>query len=122
MRSWKYTETRSERLRVFSLQISDRMKDFAVAFYKSKSWKRCRDGYMSRAGGLCEECLKRGVYRPAALVHHLIEINPQNINDPSVTLNWDNLQAVCRECHAEKHGARARRYTVDETGKVIATR
>ena len=67
-------------------------------------------------------CLERGIYRPAEIVHHLIEITPQNIQDPSVTLNWSNLQAVCRECHAEKHGARARRYKVDGSGKVTATR
>lgn len=98
------------------------MKDFAAAFYKSKAWKNCRATYMDSVGGLCEECLERGIYRPAEIVHHVIEINPDNIQDPKVTLNWNNLEAVCRECHAEKHGARARRYAVDPQGKVVATR
>ena len=98
------------------------MKDFAAGFYKSIVWKRCRDEYINSTGGVCEECLARGIYRPAEIVHHIIEINPQNIQDPKVTLNWDNLQALCRECHAEKHGARVHRYKIDEMGRVTATR
>lgn len=48
----------------------------------------------------------------------MIEITPENINDPMVTLNWDNLRLVCRECHAEKHGKKIKRYSVDEYGFV----
>lgn len=98
------------------------MKEWAARLYKSKAWKACRDGYLKRAGGLCEECLSRGIWRPAEIVHHIVEVTPENIDDPRVALNWENLQAVCRECHAEKHGARQRRYTVDEVGRVSARR
>ena len=98
------------------------MKPFAVSFYKSKAWKTCRASYMERVGGLCEDCLKVGRFTPAEIVHHITELTPENIHDPKVTLNWDNLEAVCRECHAEKHGARVRRYQVDPSGKVVATR
>ena len=122
MRSWKNTKTRGDVLRVFSWEKGRRMKEFAAEFYKSKVWQRCRDDYMNHAGGICEECLARGIYRPAEIVHHLIEITPENIQDPKVTLNWDNLEAVCRECHAEKHGARVRRYKIGGDGKVVATR
>lgn len=94
------------------------MKDFAAAFYKSKAWQSCRASYLAKVGGLCEICLAKGIYTPAEIVHHKIEITPSNINDPNVTLSWDNLQAVCRECHAVQHGARARRYKVDDMGRV----
>ena len=94
------------------------MKDFAAAFYKSKAWKACRDSYMDSRSGLCEECLARGVYSPAEIVHHIIELTPENIKDPEVALSWSNLRAVCRECHAAAHGARIRRYNVDQSGRV----
>lgn len=96
------------------------MKQFAEAFYKSKAWQNCRSSYLEAQGGLCEDCLARGIYRPAEIVHHIVPIDDSNINDPAVTLNWSNLRAVCRECHAVEHGARVRRYTIDDMGRIKA--
>ena len=94
------------------------MKEFARAFYKSAAWKKCRAGYAKAAGGLCERCLERGLCEPGEIVHHKTELTPDNIHNPAVTLSWDNLQLVCRNCHAALHGAE-RRYRVDELGRVI---
>ena len=88
------------------------MREFAKAFYKSKAWQRCRDGYAASVGGLCEDCLAKGLYRPGEIVHHMTELTPDNINDPAVSLSWSNLRLLCRDCHAKRHGAR-RRYRVD---------
>lgn len=96
------------------------MKDFATRFYSSKAWKQCRAAYMEKVGGLCEDCLKRGIFTPAEIVHHIVEITPENITDPEITLSFSNLRAVCRECHATEHGARVRRYKLDELGRVTA--
>lgn len=73
---------------------------------------------MKSVGGLCEDCAKKGKVTPAEEVHHIKFITPENINDPNVTLNWNNLVALCRECHRKRHGARQRRYDVDEWGRV----
>ena len=94
------------------------MKEFAEVFYNSKAWKQCRSGYRKSVGGLCEDCLKKGLITPGEIVHHKIAITPENITDPSVTLNWQNLKLVCRNCHAIEHGARICRYTVDPIGRV----
>ena len=96
------------------------MKEYAKGFYKSKAWKDCRAAYAKSVCGLCEVCLTRGVYRAGEIVHHKTHINPDNISDPTIILDWDNLQLVCRECHAQEHGARERRFTVDGFGHVIA--
>ena len=95
------------------------MQEYAKTFYKSKAWQSCRASYLKQAHGLCEVCLRRGLYTPADTVHHITHITPQNINDPSVTLNFSNLLAVCRDCHAEQHRAK-RRYKVDKFGRVTA--
>ena len=95
------------------------MKDFAKSFYTSRAWKNCRRAYAASVGGLCEDCKAKGLIVPGEIVHHKIELTPENINDPAVTLSWSNLRLVCRECHAKKHGARERRYTVDPLGRVI---
>ena len=94
-------------------------KDFSLRIYHTAAWQRARADAWARDHGLCQECLKRGRVTPAEIVHHIIELTPENINDPSITLNPDNLRAVCRECHAIEHGARPRRYKVDELGRII---
>ncbi|MBQ3329953.1 MAG: HNH endonuclease [Ruminococcus sp.] len=93
------------------------MKPFAASFYKSPAWQACRASYL-KARPLCEDCLARGIYTPAEIVHHVQPITPDNINDPSITLAFGNLRSVCRECHAKEHGARVKRYKLDELGRV----
>lgn len=92
-------------------------REFAKAFYKSKVWQRCRNEYSKSVNHLCEECMKKGLIVPGEIVHHIIELTPQNIHDVSITLGWDNLELVCRECHGKKHGNK-KRFRVDEAGRV----
>jgi len=39
----------------------------------------------------------------ARIVHHRQHITPQNIHDPSITLGWANLEALCIDCHNAEH-------------------
>ncbi len=82
-------------------------KEYAKEFYKSRAWIKCRNSFMASKNYLCERC--GGL---AVIVHHKKHITPANINDPNITLNWDNLQALCTECHNAVHGKGG--------GKVIA--
>jgi len=97
-------------------------KDQQSAFYKTKAWKKCREAYLRYKGGLCERCLASGLVTPAEIVHHRIHINPTNVKDPKVLLDWENLQCVCRDCHAalhpEMYQKTARRFTIDKNGHV----
>lgn len=95
------------------------MKDFAESFYKSKAWQRCRASFVKAKGGLCEKCLAEGIAEAGVIVHHKIELTPENINRPEITMNHENLQLLCRRHHAEAHGARVKRYKVDALGRVI---
>ncbi|MCH4281898.1 MAG: HNH endonuclease [Solobacterium sp.] len=87
-------------------------------FYKTKQWTRTRDAYMKSRNGICERCGE-----PARIVHHKVWINASNINDPSITLGWDNLEALCQTCHNEEHHGSADRIKndleFDEDGNVI---
>lgn len=96
------------------------MKDFAESFYKSLQWQTCRDSYMKSVNMLCERCMEKGLIVPAEIVHHKKHITPKNIDNPNITLNWDNLQAVCRKCHGELHEVHHRRFTVQADGTVVA--
>ena len=97
------------------------MREFASAFYSGTAWKETRKAYAKSVGGLCEVCLAKGIYKAGEIVHHKLHLNEHNISDPAVALSWDNLQLVCRDCHAEIHGDKkaSRRFTVDELGRVL---
>ena len=96
------------------------MKDYAKEFYKSTQWQTCRAAYAASVGYLCERCLKKGLITPADAVHHIIELTPENINNPEISLNEKNLVSLCRDCHAARHG-KTQRYKIDEFGRVTIT-
>ena len=78
-------------------------KPFAKKFYSSAAWQACRNEYAKRRHFLCENCLRRGIYKAGEIVHHKIELDPVNINNPEIALNFDNLELLCRDCHAAMH-------------------
>lgn len=92
-------------------------KDFSKKFYHSGAWAQVRKAYFSKAGGLCEICLAQGKITQGEIVHHKKELTPNNINDPRVSLSFDNLQLVCRDCHMKLHENR-RRYIIGADGSV----
>lgn len=108
---------------------------FAKRFYSSRQWQSCRNEYANKVHHLCERCLERGIIKPGVIVHHVIELTPQNIDDPNITLNHDNLQMLCRECHNEEHDIHGRwsainarrkqekqdkmRYVIGDDGKIL---
>ena len=56
------------------------------------------DAYL-RENPLCEGCAAEGIDESATLVHHKI---PHN-GDEELLKSWDNLEALCRDCHAKRH-------------------
>nr|DAG22870.1 MAG TPA: HNH endonuclease [Caudoviricetes sp.] len=74
------------------------MKEYAKKFYTSKAWRETQRAYMQSKHYVCERCGK-----PAVIVHHRTYITPSNINDPNITLNWNNLEALCATCHQHEH-------------------
>ena len=77
-------------------------KEFAKPFYNSKQWINCRKSFISYRitidGGMCEHCKDKLGY----IVDHIEELTPDNINNPEITLNHNNFQYLCLECHNKK--------------------
>lgn len=102
-------------------------KEWAKPFYNGKKWNKCKDGYKQIRllidGGLCEVCHKE----PGYIVHHKIPLTRDNINNPEVSLNYDNLSYECKSCHDkhEGHGVNGKgncnedRIYFDEEGQPI---
>ena len=95
------------------------MKEFAEKFYKSKAWQKCRASYAKSVGGLCENCLKKGLIVPGEIVHHKIHVTQETIKDPEVLFSFSNMELLCRNCHAARHTGHEKRYQLDELGRVI---
>ena len=97
------------------------MKEYAKGFYKSAAWKRARQQVITRSNGLCERCKARGIYKPGYIVHHKEYITPDNISNPNITLNLDNLEYVCEDCHNKEHKAvhTPMRYQYDANGNLL---
>ena len=72
-------------------------------FYESKTWRDCQAAYMKKAGYLCERCKARGIYEPARIVHHKVHLNNGNLGNPELMYGFDNLEALCLECHNKEH-------------------
>lgn len=98
-------------------------KDFALAFYRSKAWLDCRKAYISSVYGLCEGC-KDGT--PGRVLHHKILLNKDNITNPDIALNWDNLEYLCVDCHAIRHSkdddTTVRGTYFDSDGQLVSNR
>ena len=93
------------------------------AFYVTWTWRKCRTAFAKSKGNLCERCLKRGVINAGSKdrpleVHHKIPLTADNVTDPEVTLNWDNLELLCKDCHDQERERKHKRWRVDPDGRV----
>lgn len=73
-------------------------RSVSQALYTSSKWIKCRTGYMSSKYYVCERCGDL-----ATICHHKIWLNESNVNDPMIVFNWDNLEALCHDCHNKEH-------------------
>ena len=73
-------------------------RNFAKAFYNSPEWQKVREAALMRDRYLCVRC-----GRPAEEVHHKKHLTADNIGDVSVSLNLDNLESLCKDCHFASH-------------------
>ena len=67
-------------------------------FYESKEWVKLAKYIRVKYYYVCQSCGKRGVY-----VHHIIWLTDENVSDPDIAYNEDNLTLLCLDCHNEIH-------------------
>lgn len=89
------------------------MQEYAKVFYKSKAWRQTARTYMTSQSYVCERCGAMG-----EICHHRKYITPLRINDPDITLSFDNLECLCRDCHGKEHMLKGSRTYFDADGNV----
>ena len=85
-------------------------------FYKSDKWKIARAIRIAAASGLCEQCGAIGTE-----VHHKVHLTPENVDDPNVSINQDNLILLCKDCHNKEHErfTDTKHYRFDSDGNMV---
>lgn len=100
------------------------MRSIDKSFYSSAAWVTCSKNYLNSVNGLCEQCMEEGRLTPARLVHHVIHMNTDTVKDPALAYGFDNLRALCQDCHNRVHYGKSlpRRYQFIDGKLVIDTR
>ena len=70
--------------------------------YNDSRWKKIRNLYI-KEHPLCEKCMEKGVVTPAQDIHHVKSPFKDNEVNMNLLLNYNNLMALCRECHGDIH-------------------
>lgn len=102
-------------------------------FYNSKLWKNVKKSIWLKQNLLCNRC-HRPVYvdgiseytpkenRRTGIVHHKIYLDNSNVYNDEITINEDNLEGLCKECHEKEHHQDVsvrRGYEFDEYGNIV---
>ena len=83
-------------------------------FYKSPGWLAARELKIMSVNGRCERCGQVGIE-----VHHKERLTIDNVNDSSISLNQDNLELLCRECHNQEHKRFSKKVNFDSDGNLL---
>lgn len=71
--------------------------------YKDKRFIKARRIVIQRDKGLCQHCLKEGIYRKGTEVHHIVMLNEKNQHNEVIAFGTDNLILLCKNCHNDAH-------------------
>ncbi len=74
------------------------------AVYNTSIWKELRIEYL-KEHPTCERCLKNDKITLAIDVHHIIPISAGKTKKDKqiIGFDWNNLMALCKDCHKEIH-------------------
>lgn len=78
-------------------------QSWAMALYQSRRWRELRQALILERGLRCESCGKLVAHPSQLIGDHIQELTPDNVNDPAVALNPDNVRLTCEDCHNKKH-------------------
>lgn len=69
-------------------------------FYTGKDWRQFRLNLILERGNKCERCGK-ATKQSQLIGHHKEPLTIDNVNDPNISLNPNNVDIICIGCHNE---------------------
>lgn len=73
------------------------------SFYASEAWVKLRLILIAERGNRCEKCGEIILRSVELIGHHKIELTPENVHDSNISLNPENIEIVCFDCHNKIH-------------------
>ncbi len=71
-------------------------------FYTSKKWRDLAHMLKIKSGGICARC--GDVFDTSHLrAHHKEELTLNNLDDLTISLNQNNIEILCHDCHNREH-------------------
>lgn len=81
--------------------------------YQTQRWQKLRLFYLSEHP-LCEICEENGIIKDAIDVHHKVSFVGKGEDTPFYAFNYNNLQALCKECHQKEHNPTSIPYDIED--------
>ncbi len=72
-------------------------------FYLSKEWIELRRNLIIERGPICQRCKTIYTDTSKLIGHHTIELTPENVINPSISLNKELIEIICHDCHNIEH-------------------
>jgi 5-methylcytosine-specific restriction endonuclease McrA len=72
-------------------------------FYCSKSWRDLSYSLKVKVNGKCIRCGETLLDFSKLIGHHKIELNEDNVDNPSISLNPELIEIICHDCHNKEH-------------------
>lgn len=73
-------------------------------FYTGKDWREFRINLILTRGCTCARCKRVFEDLSQLIGHHTpVELTPDNVHNPNISLNPDNVEIVCIDCHNQEH-------------------
>lgn len=94
------------------------MRKMRAEAYNNTAWRKMRDTYLHQHA-ICEDCLAKGKVTPATDVHHIRSPFKGGQINYGLLLDYNNLMALCKECHGQRHAAEQGHISPEEVLKQL---
>ncbi|WP_200411385.1 HNH endonuclease [Virgibacillus salexigens] len=73
------------------------------SFYATDEWIQLRLHLINERGNRCTHCGEIIAKSKDIIGHHIKELTPENVHDHTISLNPDNIELICFDCHNKEH-------------------
>lgn len=72
-------------------------------FYASDKWRNLRISLIAQRGNRCECCGEHIAKSIEIIAHHKTELTAENVDDYNISLNPNEIELICFDCHNQEH-------------------
>lgn len=86
--------------------------------YNNPAWRKLRDTFI-REHAVCADCISKGKITPSQDIHHIKSPFKNGEVNYNLLLDYTNLVALCKECHAARHNKEQGNRTIEDIIKQL---